>query len=117
MLPASSASLLDLEVVSRLREDFEPAQLESLLATFNSTLHERLGRLQVALTHSDEPGSDAILHSLKGSSASFGARELSEAVVTLRRHLGTDRASCAGAVLQLREIADQSVEHLRAQLL
>jgi HPt (histidine-containing phosphotransfer) domain-containing protein len=114
---ASSASLLDLEVVSRLREDFEPAQLESLLATFNTTLHERLDRLQGALDRTDQLGADAILHSLKGSSASFGARKLSEAVVTLRSQLDTERAACVAAVVQLREIAVTTVAQLRTQLL
>jgi HPt (histidine-containing phosphotransfer) domain-containing protein len=109
--------LLDLEVVSRLREDFALAQLESLLGTFSATLHERLAHLQAALTRCDHRGADAILHSLKGSSATYGARELSQAMEALRHRLDVDPDSSAGAVVQLRALAERSIAQLRARLL
>ncbi len=90
---------------------------ERLFGTFEKSLRERLTDLEGALASGDERELDRILHLLKGSSATIGARELSRGCQAVRVLLGSDRAALEGQVAHLNAIAARSIVELRARLL
>ena len=108
---------LDPDLLARLHDDLEPGMRERLLGTFENSLHERLTELDRALANGDERELDRILHLLKGSSATIGARELSEACQALRVLAPSDRAGLGDQLAHLDTIAGRAIVQLRRRLL
>lgn len=99
-LPAPG--LLDAEALARLH-DLDPSGKAGLvarvLATYSLTLQRHLGNLEIARRDADAQGLRHVAHTLKSSSASVGALQLS--------------ALCADIEAKLR---DGATEGLEAQL-
>jgi CheY-like chemotaxis protein len=108
---------LDADVLARLHRDLEPEMRERLLGTFEASVRDRLVDLEHAVASDDEPELDRILHLLKGSSATMGARELSDACQAIRAPVGSDQARLRRELEDLAGIAQRAIVDLRAQLL
>ena len=79
----SIGGVLDLEVMDRLLEDTSVEFLPSLIEVFQTESAQRLQNIQSTLEASDWKSLSVEAHSLKGTSATFGAealRSLSERI-------------------------------------
>jgi len=114
---AAEHEALDPDVLARLREDLNPTMRERLLGTFEASVRERLIDLGAALASGDERELDRILHLLKGSSATIGARELSEACQAIRVLIGSDQDDTEARIAQLGDVAERALAQLRTRLL
>lgn len=70
------ALIVDIEVIDGLIEDTSAEFFPSLLEVFETESEERLANIQLALTEQDAEMLGMEAHSLKGTSATFGAEEL-----------------------------------------
>lgn len=114
--PASSAAgllaALDAAAVQRLRE-LDPDNKHGLLArvfdTFADSLVKHVGELEQARAGNDREAMRQIAHTLKSSSASVGALELSRACAEVERlvregHTGSLDAPLDTIVAQMRHL-------------
>ncbi len=108
-------SLLDDEVMARMRQDFAPEQREQLLAMFEEQLAARLPELNAAGARRDSEELRRLLHLLKGGSVTIGARAFSEACRELEGQAGDGQAPAE--ISRLRELAQETIAALRAELL
>lgn len=73
---SSISSVLDLAVMERLLEDTSVEFLPSLIEVFETESAQRLENIQSNLAQSDMSALSVEAHSLKGTSATFGAESL-----------------------------------------
>lgn len=73
---SSIGSVLDLAVMERLLEDTSVEFLPSLIEVFETESAQRLENIQTNLSQSDMSKLAVEAHSLKGTSATFGAESL-----------------------------------------
>lgn len=86
--PEQGPAVLDPAALDRLREldpDGQHGVLPRVLATYVSSLERIQVQLRDRMAVGDLPGAGALAHTLKSSSASVGALELSERCVRLER--------------------------------
>jgi two-component system sensor histidine kinase/response regulator len=106
---------LDVEVLARLEQDLDPGMRERLLDTFERSLEDRLADIDAALDRGDEQKLRRILHLLKGSSATMGARALSNACAAAEQLVGSERDALVEELAHLGELASHSVAELRVR--
>ncbi len=83
---ATSVDLLDRGVLDELREDLgDAALLRQVIAAFLERAPSTLAKLRDAATRGDTPAVLAAAHAMKGTSATLGARALSERCAELER--------------------------------
>ncbi len=104
------APLLDLELVGELLD--EDARDEGLLEMFVDESRSRLARLRDAIESRDASAVGAIAHSVKGSSASFGATRMAGLASELEHGADLGRAE----LLRLQEELEQAFELTEAEL-
>src|SRR3989442_12959277 len=83
---ATSVDLLDRGVLGELREDLgDAALLRQVIAAFLERVPSMLAELRDAAARGDTPAVLAVAHTMKGTSATLGARALSERCAEIER--------------------------------
>jgi HPt (histidine-containing phosphotransfer) domain-containing protein len=113
----SESTLLDAEIIGRLRADFALELRHQLVATFEEQLDARLPDLDAALRCGDMPELRRLLHLLKGSAAMIGARALAAACAERRTEGSEGGPTLDPGLAGMRSLAQQTVAALRAELL
>jgi signal transduction histidine kinase/CheY-like chemotaxis protein/HPt (histidine-containing phosphotransfer) domain-containing protein len=117
----NGGDVLDGARVSQLRGSITPDMVEELRETFERQLERCLDEIEAALARGDHGELRRLAHLLKGSSATFGAKQVS-AICSRLEHSGRDGDAAAGEpeVAQLREAAALARaalrEHLRCEI-
>ena len=107
---SSIGSVLDLAVMERLLEDTSVEFLPSLIEVFETESAQRLENIQANLAQSDMSKLSVEAHSLKGTSATFGAeslRSLSERI---------EKSAKAGDTATVKELVPEVPARLTAVL-
>lgn len=115
MSPGNRAVVLDGQVIATLRADMDPEAFPDILEMFIIELSERLKGIALALDTSDHASLAREAHSLKGMSATIGARWLNESALSLEMAARkADDKAIAAAVPDLRPAAEETLKELTA---
>lgn len=89
--------------------------LDGLLHLYAGTLPSQVHDLREAHRHDDHPRLRRLAHSLKGSSTSVGAQALAALALQVEKLTdGADRIALEQAMLELPDLADRTLEVMRA---
>jgi CheY-like chemotaxis protein len=108
---------LDDDILQRIKTDLTPEMQLRLLDTFESSLMDCRANIDAALARGDRHELRRLAHLLKGSAATMGARELSDACRQLESQAQADDEPLAQAVAALSSAAPRALARLRDQLL
>jgi NO-binding membrane sensor protein with MHYT domain/HPt (histidine-containing phosphotransfer) domain-containing protein len=104
---------LDQAVIANLRELGDSSLLSELAQMFLEEVPERLGALREAIEKGDAQAVKRITHTLKGSSATMGARRMYRLCLGLEQAGESNDLSAAASIL---ELLNQEFDRVRTQL-
>ncbi|MDA0702858.1 MAG: Hpt domain-containing protein [Proteobacteria bacterium] len=112
MNPGDRAMVLDGQVIATLRADMDPEAFPDILEMFIIELSERLKGIALALDTSDHASLAREAHSLKGMSATIGARWLNDSALSLE--MAAREADDNATVPSLHPAAEETLKEMTA---
>lgn len=114
MLADLAAETLDISALDSLRELGDEAFVRELVDDFATSMEEYLPSLVDAAARGDAEGASRIAHTIKSSSASMGARRVSEVAARIEQAgRGGALAGMPEAVAALTDEVDEALRRLR----
>ncbi len=115
MNPGNCAMVLDQQVIAALRADMDPEAFPDILEMFIVELSERLRGIALARDTSDHASLAREAHSLKGMSATIGARSLNDSALSLEMATReADNNAIAPAIPGLHPAAEETLKEMTA---
>ena len=114
--PGVSPPLVNRRTLAQLEEDVGPEMLPEVLTTFLLEAERRLDLLAAQVAAGDTRGAALEAHALKGSSGTFGAMALHQAVQEMERCGRAGDGACLAVLLpEVRHLIVASCDLLRAE--
>ena len=115
MTAADRANTLGAQVIATLRADMDPEAFPDILEMFIIELSERLKGIALALDTADHDSLAREAHSLKGMSATIGARWLNDCALALEMAArADDDKAIAAEIPGLRPAAEETLKEMTA---